>query len=131
MESHTTVPVDLLDEAPEELNPVLLAVPGRVISFAAQDGQEPAPGLNEATALADRLEGAVESDFECSDRSPKDACARRRCDACSLPRHWTDGAASPRTRSRAEHIESPGIRILGRFDLCVVASSRGHRSLWE
>ena len=57
-----TVPVDLLDEAREELNPVLLAVVDGVVSLATQDGQELGPGLEEAATLADRLEGAVEPD---------------------------------------------------------------------
>ena len=62
MEAHSALSVDLLEEAIEELHPVLLAVADGVVSLAAQDGEELGSGLEEATALTDRLEGAVEPD---------------------------------------------------------------------
>ena len=62
MEPHSALAVDLLDEALEQLGSVVLAVSDGVVSLAAQDGEELRAGLEEPTALADRLEGAVEPD---------------------------------------------------------------------
>ena len=60
MEPHSRPAVDVLDEALEELCPILLTVADGVVSLAAQDGEELGTGFEEATALTDRLEGAVE-----------------------------------------------------------------------
>jgi len=62
MEPHSAVSVDLLEEALEELSPVLLAVVDGVFALAPQDGQELGPGLEKAAAFADGLEGAIEAD---------------------------------------------------------------------
>ena len=56
----SAVPVDLLDEALEEFEPVFLAAADGIVSLAAQDGDELGTGLEEAAAFAHRLEGAVE-----------------------------------------------------------------------
>jgi hypothetical protein len=58
MEPHSGPGVDVVDEALEELNPVLLSVVDGVISLAPK---ELGACLEEAAALADGLEGAVEA----------------------------------------------------------------------
>ena len=60
IEAHSGLRVDVVDEALEELSPVLLTVADGVISLAAKDGQELGTGLEEAAPFADGLEVAVE-----------------------------------------------------------------------
>jgi hypothetical protein len=61
IDAHSVSGVDAVDEAVEELGPVLLTVVDGVISLAAKDGQELGTGLEEATPFTDGLEVAVES----------------------------------------------------------------------
>ncbi len=60
IETHSGSRVDAVDEAVEELSPVLLTVADGVISLPAKDGQELGAGLEEAAPFADGLEVAVE-----------------------------------------------------------------------
>ena len=60
IEAHSGPRVDVVDEALEELSPVILTVTDGVISLAAKDGQKLGTGLEEAAPFADRLELAVE-----------------------------------------------------------------------
>src|SRR5581483_3538225 len=72
MEPHLAVSVDLLEEALEQLDPVSLSMAGGIISLSAQDFEELRAGLEEATALTDGLEGAVEADWPCAVTIPQE-----------------------------------------------------------
>lgn len=61
MEPHSGPGVDVVDEALEELSPVLLTVVNGVISLPPKDGQELRTRLEEAAPFADGFEVAVES----------------------------------------------------------------------
>ena len=60
MEPHSLGVGDSFDEAVEELTTVALTTLVGVLALAPQDGDELRAGLEEATAFADGLEGAVE-----------------------------------------------------------------------
>ena len=65
IEAHSGSGVDVVDEALEELSPVLLAVVDGVISLAPKNGQELGASLEEAAPFADGLEVAVEPGGSC------------------------------------------------------------------
>ena len=60
MEAHSLGVGDSFDEAVEEVGAVALTALVGVLALALQDGEELRAGLEEATAFADALEGAVE-----------------------------------------------------------------------
>ena len=62
MEPSSWAVVDAVEERGEELRSVVLVVVGGVIALSVEDGHELGPGLEEAAALADALERAVERD---------------------------------------------------------------------